>query len=234
MADDLALQEVWDIASGEGTSHHIDLHWQLLNAPALAGLLQFEECVADQLPLSRLHPSAQTMSRQLTLLHTCIHRAMHLTTPYRVGGVTYYGGDRLIWARDIDFLASSLNQREWHRFTRAAIGQGVASVCSGGLKLAQRRLHSKIPSHVLASLDAVPRERASVYLLGSGQARRAWADFKAIRGWRRKIAYGIARGLPTTSFIRAKYPELAGRPLALLYLRRLIDFVRPRPERSGG
>ena len=37
VADDLALQEVWSAPDG-ATWHHIDLHWQLLNAPALAGV----------------------------------------------------------------------------------------------------------------------------------------------------------------------------------------------------
>lgn len=32
-ADDLALQEIWSLAGEGGLQHHIDLHWQLLNAP---------------------------------------------------------------------------------------------------------------------------------------------------------------------------------------------------------
>ena len=229
IADDLALQEVWSLMCGAGTSHHIDLHWQMLNAPALAGLLDHDDCIADPLPLPRLAPSAQAMNRPLTLLHTCIHRAMHLTSPYIVGGVTYYGGDRLIWARDIDLLAGALSEAEWRRFTVVALDQGVAAVCRDGLALAKRTLGSEISEDVMAVLGAARGERASAYLLGAGQARRAWLDLRAIPGLRRKLAYVAARSLPPEAFMRGKYPGMAGRPLALLHLKRMIDLIRPRP-----
>ena len=182
--------------------------------------------------LPRLGPSARAMSRPLTLLHSCIHRAMHLTSPYFVNGVTYYGGDRLIWARDIDLLAAALSQREWQDFAAAAIDQGVAAVCRDGLALAQRTLKSNIPAGVMTLLETVRAEQPSAYLLGAGQARRAWLDFRAIPGWRRKLAYVGARSLPSARFMRGKYPRLANRPLALLHAKRMIDLLRPR--RSDG
>ena len=42
-SDDLALQETWSITGERGLQHHIDLHWQLLNAPALAGVMEFQD-----------------------------------------------------------------------------------------------------------------------------------------------------------------------------------------------
>lgn len=233
VADDLSLQEVWRLTCDAGTTHHIDLHWQLLNAPALRGVLEFGECSTDPLPLPQLSLDALAMSRALTLIHTCVHRAMHLTSPYFVDGVTYYGGDRLIWAKDIDLLAGALSDREWRRFGDVALGQGVAAACLDGLDMARRSLGTAIPQAVLDTLEAGHAEPASAYLLGAGQAGRAWSDLKAIRGWRRKLAYAGARSLPSPAFMRGKYPELAKRPLALLYLRRLVDLVRPRSSQGG-
>ena len=233
IADDLALQEVWSFTDGSGNAHHIDLHWQLLNAPALGNLLDHAACSTDPLPLPRLSPAARAMRRPLTLLHCCIHRALHLTSPYIVGSVTYYGGDRLVWARDIDLLARALTAAEWQWFSAAAIDQGVAAVCSDGLALAQRTLGSEVPDEVMVALGAARGEQASAYLLGAGQARRTWLDLWAIRGWRRKLAYVAARGLPPAGFMRGKYPELAGRPLALLHLQRMVDLIRPRPSHRG-
>lgn len=235
IADDLALQEVWSLRCAAGTTHHIDLHWQLINAPALAGLLDFATCSADPLVLPRLGPTALAMNRPLTLLHSCIHRAMHLTSPYIVGGVTYYGGDRLIWARDIDLLAGALSDVEWSALTDQAIAQGVAAVCGNGLDLARRTMGTSVPDVVTRRFANVCGERASTYLLGAGQARRTWLDFRAIAGSRRKLAYIAARALPSARFMRGKYPQLADRPLALLHLRRMIDLIRPRPdhERRG-
>ena len=232
VADDLALQEVWSLTSG-GSPHHIDLHWQLLNAPALRSVLRFEDCSANPLPLPRLAPQAFAMSRVATLLHTTIHRAMHITTPYFVDGVTYYGGDRLIWAKDIDLLASALSEAEWQRLSVLARQQGVAAVCLDGLETARRMFGTAIPEPVEEDLRAAGEEPASAYLLGSRQAKRAWKDFMAVRGFRRKLAYASARALPSSAFLRAKYPELARWPLVLLHLRRMMDLVRARPGSSA-
>lgn len=232
ISDDLALQEVWSLRCGAGTRHHIDLHWQLINSPALSGLLDFASCGTAPLSLPRLHPAARAMSRPLTLLHSCVHRAMHLTSPYIVGGVTYYGGDRLIWARDIDLLAGALSDAEWSAFSAAAIAQGVAAVCVSGLGFARRTMATQVPNDVMRSLEAARGERASSYLLDAGQARRAWLDFQAIPGLRSKMAYVGARSLPSEAFMRGKYPALADRPLALLHLKRIIELVVPRPGRA--
>ena len=227
--DDLALQEVW-IAPG-AMPHHIDLHWQLLNAPALAGVMAFDDCAADPLALPRLGPRAMAMNRVATLLHTCVHRAMHITTPYFVDGVTYHGGDRLIWANDIALLASALSEAEWAGFVSTTLGQGVAAVALDGLDIANRRLGAQIPPEVRQCLGEAKREAASDYLLRSGQAGRSWSDLRSIPGFRGKIAYATGRTLPSASFMRSKYPDMVARPLVALYARRVIELLRPRPSR---
>jgi len=228
IADDLALQEVWSLKCDAGTRHHIDLHWQVLNAPALRGVLDFATCAADPLPLPRLSPDALAMRRVLALLHCCVHRAMHLMSPYFVDGVTYYGGDRLIWAKDIDLLAAALSADEWRQFGALAVSQGVAAVCLDGLGMADRALATPVPKHVLDTLSKAGVEPASTYLLEQSQMGRAWQDFLAIRGLTRKIAYLGARAVPSEEFMRAKYRDLAGRPLLLLRARRMIGLVRRR------
>ena len=230
-SDELALQEIWSIAGEDGLQHHIDLHWQLLNAPALAGVMVFDACAADPLALPRLGPGAMAMTRVATLLHTCIHRAMHITNPYFVDGMTYYGGDRLIWAKDIDLLASALSEVEWEAFGTAAIRQAVALVALNGLEIAHTALGTQVPRQVSERLGTAQGEAASAYLLSSGQARRSFRDLLAIPGFRGKIAYATRRALPSAAFMRSKYPDMAERPLAALHARRMIDLVRPRPAR---
>ena len=168
------------------------------------------------------------MNRVLTLIHTCVHRAMHLTSPYSVDGVTYYGGDRLIWAKDIDLLAGALSDAEWIQFSAAALAQGVAAVSLDGLQMARRSLGTSIPQSVLDALDSAGSEPASAYLLGSRQLGRAWQDLLAIRGLNRKLAYLGARALPSARFMRAKYPQSRHVPMVLLHMRRMIDLIRSR------
>lgn len=234
IADDLALQEVWSLKCDAGTEHHIDLHWQLLNAPALRGVLDFATCAADPNRLLRLAPNALAMNRVLTLLHTCIHRAVHLTSPYFVDGITYFGGDRLIWAKDIDLLAGALSAVEWEQFSVAALDQRVAAVALDGLLMAQRCLGTRTPQAIADALDKAGAEPASSYLLGARQMGRAWQDLLAIPGWNRRMAYLATRFFPSASFMRAKYPMSGHLPVALLHVRRMGDLVRPRPDRTSG
>ena len=234
-SDELSLQEVWSISPAGEAPHHIDLHWQLLNAPALKDLLSFSECAGDPIALPRLSPDARSMDRVLTLIHTCAHRAMHVTAPYFVDGVTYYGGDRLIWTYDIDLLAKALSEAQWTRMCALAAQKGVSAVCLDGLMTAQRFLRTEFPEWVSAELSSASGDApASKYLLHSHQSARAWRDLRSIPGWRRKLGYLRGRVLPSSAFIRGKYPSMEGLPLALLYARRLVDLLRVRPRRSEG
>ena len=234
LTNDFCLQEVWSLECG-GTVHHVDLHWQLMNAPALRDVLSFAECAANPMALPRLAPEARSMDRVLTLIHTCVHRLMHVTAPYFVDGVTYYGGDRLIWANDIHLLAGALSEAEWARLSALALGKGVAAVCLDGLTTARHSLGTEIPNWVGEELGSELSEgKASTYLLHSRQFARARQDLLATPGLRRKFAYLRARSLPSPAFIRGKYPSMVNMPLALLYFRRLVDLLRARPRRNEG
>lgn len=230
---EMELQEMWCLACNGGMQHDIDLHWQTMNAPALEGVLRFADCTANPLKLPRLCETAVAMGHIAMLLHSCVHRAKHITSPYFTGSVTYYGGDRLIWAQDNHLLASVLSDAEWAQFAALAEEQGVSDVCLDGLQLAQSRLGTAIPGHVLDRLASSPQAgSATIYLLHSGQFARAWSDLKAVPGLGQKLSYLIARALPSEEFMRAKYPRMRRQPLPLLYLRRFVELVRQRPGRS--
>ena len=123
------LQEEWQYVSGDGTHHHVDLHWQTMNSPALEGLLSFADCTADPLDLPRLCPAASTMNHGAMLLHLCLHRAAHAASPYYTDGAAYFGGDRLIWAQDIHLVAGTLSVGGWAGFCQLAESGGVAGLC---------------------------------------------------------------------------------------------------------
>lgn len=234
MADSHTSQEAWNLASDGGVHHQIDLHWQLANAPALRDVLPFSECAASSMPLPRLCREARAMDRTHTLIHTCVHRAMHFTAPYFTDGVAYYGGDRLIWANDIDLLASVLSDAEWTSLCALAQEKGISAVCLDGLMMAQRFLGTQVPDSVRTQLGAAPGDTpASAYLLHSRQGGRAWRDFNAVPGLRHKVAYARALGFPSAAFLRGKYPEMSQVPLAILYARRVLELFRPSPGRSG-
>jgi hypothetical protein len=225
-SDEFALQEEWILNCGDGNRHSMDLHWQLLNAPALAGILRPEECWTDAIALPRLGRGAEAMSHVHTLVHTCVHRAMHLTAPYFIDGRAYYGADRLIWAMDIDLLARSLSDDDWGQLGSIARARGIAPVIRDGLEFARRILGTPIPESAEAWLKTAGG-RASDYLVRSRQARRAWSDLLATQGWRRKATFLAARTFPSAAFLRRKYPGMARLPLLLLHGRRIGGLLRP-------
>src|SRR5688572_28735215 len=100
------------------------------------------------------------MDRVRTQIHTCVHRALHRTAPYFVGGTAHYGSDRLIWTHDIHLLAGALTPGEWSGLPGLAAGKGVAAICREGLQAAQIDLKTPIPADVLDALAASPTRSA--------------------------------------------------------------------------
>jgi hypothetical protein len=231
---DVALQETWSLGCDDGTQHLIDLHVQVMNSPALQDMFDFEECAANSIALPRLSPDARGLDRPRAMIHTCMHRAMHVTAPYLVEDRTYYGSDRLIWIHDIRLLADALTAQDWRQFCSLARQYGASAVCLDGLRSAERMLGADIPEKVSVQLSDVPGdERASHYLLRSRQLGRALQDLRAVRGGRRKLAYLRSRIWPSQEFVRSKYRDGAGKPVAQLYMRRMWEFLRPRPTGGG-
>lgn len=230
---ELDLQEMWRLDCADGTRHDIDLHWRAMNAPALEGVLPFKQCIANARRLPKLGEHALTLDRAMMLLHCCVHRAKHITSPYFASGITYYGGDRLIWAVDIDLLADAFSEHDWERFCELAREQGVSRVCLDGIQFAQARLGTAIPPSVAARLASGSEPgHAETYLLDSRQLTKAWHDLRAVSGFRQKLSYFSARALPSDEFMRAKYPTMKQMPLVVLYARRFAELLLRRPRRS--
>lgn len=229
LPDEFALQEEWRLHCGDGSEHSIDLHWQVLNAPALHDVLNVAECAGNAVALPRLAPDALAMDRVRTLIHTCAHRALHLTAPYFAGGKAHFGADRLIWTNDIHLLAESLDQCEWSSFRALVADKDVAEVCRAGLQVAQVSLGTRLPREILGGLEGSSRKTsASAYLSYKRALPRAWLDLRAVPGFGSKLGYLRSRLLPTSGFLRSKYPQMAGMPLPVLVVRRMASLLRRR------
>jgi hypothetical protein len=228
LPDALRSQEIWTLASNDGTNHSIDLHWQALNAPALERCLTFDELAAGARPLPRLSGTARAPSRPTMLLHACLHRGLHDCSPYFIGNRTYFGGNRLIWLYDLLLLGRAMSDAEWRSFCGMAVDKRVADVCLAGLSAAEGSLGNFCPAFVRNELARA----ASGPYFRSGQFGRALQDVLAVPGLQRKWQYLRARSLPNAEFMRAKYPEMAERSLSALYLRRFAELVRDRPGQN--
>jgi hypothetical protein len=220
--DELSQQEVWTMPCDDGSSHGIDLHWEVLNAQSLKHVLPVADCFANSRALPRLSPAARTLDRPRFLLHTCVHRAMHRTAPYFVDGKPHYDEGRLVWSSDIALLAQALTVGEWTQFVQLAIDRGVAAACLTGLHSAVTNFGATIPAQVIAELQHAGND---TYLSDSA-LRRAWRDLRSVSGGGARLRYLRGRLLPAPGFMRAKYPTMSRAPLIVLYARRLAESLR--------
>lgn len=230
LPEDLRAQENWLFEAPDGTEHLIDLHWRVMNYPAFDRLVTFADFAVGARLLPRLGEAAMAPARPMLLIHASLHRQGHERAPYFMDGKTYFGGDRLIWLKDIALLSAQMSDQEWQDFCDFAVERGLERPSFDGLALAYRILGSETPPPVRSALDHSGAAPKSYFQ--SGPLRRALSDVRAIPGGQRKWRYVAARLMPNEDFMRRKYPDLAGEPLARLYLRRLADFFRPR-QRTG-
>jgi hypothetical protein len=217
-------QEPWSLRAPDGTSHDLDLHWQVLNAATLEHVLPVDEVLAESLPLPRLAPAARGIARHHALILAALHRAQHVHSPYFVNNVAVYGGDRLIWLVDIDLLSRALTPADWDRVVTRSSARGVAPVVLGALQSAADLLSTPIPAPVQDRLSRAPGGAGTAYLLQHGRMGRVLSDLRA-RGPARALGAARRRAFPPAEYMRMQFAGSTA-PLPLLYLRRLLGLLR--------
>ncbi|MDV7141326.1 nucleotidyltransferase family protein [Tropicimonas sp. TH_r6] len=232
------LQEEFSIVTGAGTSHCVDLHRNLLPAFALSDIFSTQDLLAEAQPLPALGQHAFRLSFSDALLHACIHRAKHFTTPYFIDGQADFTADRLIWFYDMHLLADRLSDPDWARFETAAIACGGASLCRNGLERCEELLGTTLPTGLLDRLANAPETGTlSEHLERASVARRIWSDLLSVPEGQSRLAYLRQIFLPPGAQLRRAYPERANQSLARLhlhrYLQRLHYLRRERRQRRS-
>ena len=225
----MQLEEGWTLSEPGRHAHVLDLHWSAVNSLALRSLFDFEDCWSRRKPLPALSPEAWSLSDSDALLHTAVHRRLHVVSPYEVGGVLHYGGDRLIWAFDIHLLAARLGTDGLRDTVSRAGAMGLGPALAEALSLARRSLGSELRA---TPHTAARRTQVSAYLAG-GQVRRAWLDLGQLPGVRPKLTAVSRRIMPSRRFLEVKYGGGEATALSRLLVRRMVHFLRKRPADSG-
>ena len=216
------VEELWIFTAPDGYSHMLDLHPQVLNSRVHADILPVAEMRSGNRKLSTLSPHALAPSHVSALLHTCVHRAQHIVSPYWVDGQSYAGGNRLVWLMDIHLLAGALSHAEWEEFCCRAEHKGLAALCLDGLDAAAQRLETFIPDHVRQRL-ASSTHRSPLYAkYMGGSFNRMLMEIRAQSGLRNRVVFLLRAVFPPRRYMRDKYPEAVAWPVFTLYFRRLI------------
>lgn len=220
----LQLEEGWVLRELNGLEHVVDLHWSAVNSAALRHVFDFKHCWEERQPLTRLGPGAYALSDADALLHSAVHRRMHVTSPYLVDGRLFYGGDRLIWAMDVHRLLRAMSDADIADACTRARALGLGPALDEAFGLAADRLGTAIQSNTEPEPPSGAAGLVASYLAG-GQVRRAWLDLSCLPGKSAKLSAIRRRVVPSRTFLQNKYGQ-AG--LATLLLRRAADFVRSR------
>lgn len=222
-------QEAWSLRLQDGSEHAIDLHWAVMNAWSLAHLFDTETVMQRAQPLHGLCPSARRMDMTHAFYHACLHRAVHIKSPYHVGDHSFFGGNRLIWLYDLHLIVPHLSDNDWNEVAALCKTHKTADICLDALRAMQRELGTDIRTDVLAELTASVRSGGpSSYLARNRQLRRTLADLRAIPSLEGKTLFLRKLFFPSRAYMRSKYPDMARHPVFLLYLRRFSDALRDR------
>ena len=227
-----SYQAAYTLQVEGGGGHTLDVHWRINDSELLSRLFSYDELREQATPLPILSPHALAAGPVHALLLACMHRAMHMETPYYADGVAYFSGNRLIWLYDIHLLAQSLSADEWDEFSVIAESKGLRAVCQDAVGRTRACFHTAVPESVLAALAKPgPTETVSGYLNAS-ITKRHWLDFRAIEGTTGKLRLIRELLFPSAVFMRGRFPDAKFKWLPWLYARRFFGGVRMRLERE--
>lgn len=215
-----------------GNRHAIDLHRRLANSEVVARALSFDELANAARPNPAIGAHGLMAGAAHALAIACLHRAVHMTSPYYFDGTAYHDGDRLIWLYDIHLLAGSLSESEWDEVVELAQQKGLGATFRGGLDAASKRFETQVPARVRAALDR--RDEPLARYLAKGPIGQGWMDLVAIRGTSSRLRFLRELMLPPREYIRAKYKGDAIGWLPWLYGRRAVGGIARRLRQGSG
>lgn len=204
--------------------HVVDVHWRVANPQVFAGLMSYEELLADAIDIPALGPGVKGPSPAAALLLACVHRVAH-----------HFDSKRLIWLYDIHLLASDMTAADWDRFLDLAQDRRVAAVCTRSLDLAARYLGTPISSGTWndprLSVDDDVETSAAFLSAGRRQVDVVADDFLALPTWRDRVQLLRQHLFPSRQYMREVYAVSPRTPLPLLYATRVVRGARRWFER---
>jgi len=231
MAVEVSTRQTSYILAGPSDAmFHVDLHWRICNSTVLHRQFKHDELWGRSVPLPLLHPQARGAHPVDALLIACMHRLVHLRTPFYLDGAAWLvpNPNRLIWLMDMHLLAEAFSPEEWQDFERRACEKGLADACRDGLLRAKTLLGAPCPEPVLKRLAASESTEAPDRYLRASCLRREWMDFLALRGVAGKIRFLSEVIFPPADFMRRRYSGGGRGWLPWLYLRRAAGGISKR------
>ena len=176
-----------------GIEHALDIHWRIVNPQVVSDVLTHAG-LAERSQVVLVHGLPMRVPSSVdALLIACLHRVHHpeFRQPY--------------WTEDIHLLASALDRSQWQAFTDAAASRAIRAICLHGLRLAEERFQTTLPSEVVTALSEGAPEPSAVFLRQDLRPlHRLMADLRALgpRAAARLIREHL---IPPAGYMQAKY-----------------------------
>ena len=215
-----------------GLEHVLDVHWRLSSNEVFAALLDWAEARRMSITVPTLGAHARGLCHVHALAARCVHRAVHVHSPYYVYGEPYLERNRLIWLYDVRLLAEALGAADWSSFVDLARERGVSALCLDALRAATEHLGAAIPERGVRRARSAETLRA-IRTASFGQCM-AWRVGRVSGAARHRRAVEVSARLclPGPEYMRRKYPGNLLWPLPYLYLRRVVEGVQRRMRQS--
>jgi Uncharacterised nucleotidyltransferase len=212
--------------------HTVDLHWRINDSQVLSNILTYQELWENRRALPTLCPHAVAAGSVHALFLACMHRAGHRQSPYFVGNVEYYGGDRLIWVYDIHLILREFDSISYNEFTALANRKGLAQICSEGLLEARDCFGATIPEEVFQTLAIAGSDGMASQYLSASVGKQYLMNFMAVDGIVNKLRFIGQISLPPRRYMRRVYSRVRLRWLPWLYARRALVEISKRLRRT--
>ncbi len=213
----ISIEETFTFSDRAGFEHHIDLHRKLSNSAVLAGLFSYREFQERSVALPGLGPAARALGKVDALLVACMHRKVHLQSPYYVNGVAYHSADRLIWLYDIHLLAGGFSDQDWRSLLTQARNKGLMEIVADGLGSAKQALNTAIAEGILPELARPHQPESPARYLGAPRRQQIVLNFAATPGVGPKARFLRELAFPDANHMRTQFAHVRPAWLPWLY-----------------
>jgi Uncharacterised nucleotidyltransferase len=198
-------------------SWRVDLHWRIANPHVFANAVTFDELSAAAIDVPALGEAARMLGYVHALYVACVHRVAHHDDVVD-----------LLWLWDIYLLAEHLSDDERGRFVALSTRTSMTAVCLRGLDLVTAWLGPGAAGQLASALRAsgAADEPSAAFLGGLTPVDVLLSDLKVLAGWRPRVAMLAEHALPSTGYMRSRYPTWPRLFLPFAYAHR---FVRGLP-----
>ena len=131
-------------------------------------------------------------------------------------------------------MLPKLSTADWADLLLLCRSHDTADLCLDALTETHRLLGTHMPSDVLDGLRAARQNGApKQFLVDSSGVQSLISDLRAIPTLKARLRYMLHVLFPPKAFLIAKYPDMADKPVVLMYLRRIFAAaLRKKPDTS--